>query len=59
MAVQVGVLIVAPRPPNNAGGVFLPSRDDRNFSGCVWLRIRGNSAPFFTLLHRQVLDLLD
>jgi len=48
-----------PPPAEQCRGVFLPSRDDRNFSGCVWLRICGNSAPFFTLLHRQVLDLLD
>lgn len=28
-------------------------------AGCGWLQSCGNSAAFFTLLHRQVLDLVD
>jgi len=46
----VGVLIWSAPPAEQAP----PS-----FPGCVWLRICGNSAVFFTLLHRQVVDLLD
>jgi len=32
---------------------------DRKDFGCVWLKIYENSSEFFTLLHRQVFDLLD
>lgn len=58
-AVQLEDSIRVPRLPNKAGGSFCLDRGNRNFSGCVWLRICGNSAVFFTRLHRQVLDLLD
>ena len=45
-----------PRLLNKSGGSFFPRQGLQKFS---WLRICGNPAAFFTLLHRQVLDLLE
>ena len=46
-------------PPAEPRGGRSAWRDDGNCSGCVRLQSYVNSAAFFTLLHRQVLDLLD
>jgi len=56
--VQVGCPVSARRLPSRGGGRSA-WRDDGNCSGCMRLQSYVNSAAFFTLLHRQVLDLLD
>lgn len=53
-----GALLGTP-PAEQGRVVVLPGQGGGNFSGCVWLQICGNSAAFFTLPHRQVLDLLE
>lgn len=58
--VWLGVGFPKQAPPAEQGrvGVF-PRQGQQKFYGCVGLQICENSAVFSTLLHRQVLDLLD